>query len=88
VREIIEGIVRDEDGMGRLAAPAHNSNGGHKVICPFFDDVEWGGVSCSIPYDASCHSLHVSYLLLAGRNAVFTVRGRWGNGRNRFAYCP
>jgi len=68
--------------MGGLAAPAHDSNGGHKVVCPFLDDVKWGGVSCSVMYDALCHSLHVSYLFLAGWDAVFALRGRWGDGED------
>jgi len=73
--------------MGRLAAPAHDSNGRHKVVCPLLDDVKWGRVSCSIFYDTSCHSLHVSYLFLTGWDAVFAIRGRWGDGRDRFADC-
>jgi len=51
--------------VDRLTAPAHDSDGGHEVVCPFFDNIEWGGVSCSITYDASCHLLYITYLLLA-----------------------
>ena len=86
--EVVEGIIGDEDRVGRLAAPAHNSDGRHKMVCPFLDDVEWGGVSCSVTYDTPCHLLYVVYLLLAGWDTVFTFRGRWGNGRNGFADCP
>ena len=74
--------------MGRLAAPAHDSNGRHEVICPLLDDVKGDRVSCSILYNASCHPLHVSYLFLAGRDAVFAIRGRWRNGQDRLAYRP
>jgi len=65
VREVVEGIVRDEDRVSGLTTPAHDSDGGHKVVGPLFDDIKWGVVSCSVSYDTSCHSLHVSYLLLA-----------------------
>jgi len=34
--------------MGRLAAPTHDLDSRHKVVCPFFDDVKWGGVSRSV----------------------------------------
>jgi len=74
--------------VGRLAAPAHDSDGGHKVVCPLFDDVKWGGVCCVVTYDTSCHSLHVLYLLLARWDMVFALRGRWGNGGNGFMNCP
>ena len=68
--------------MSRLAAPAHDSDSRHKVVGPLFDDIKWGGVSCSVTYDAPCHSLHVAYLLLAGWDMVFAFGGRWGNGGN------
>jgi len=74
--------------VGWLAAPAHDSDSGHKVVCPLLDDVKWGGVSCSVSYDTSCHSLHVSYLFLAGWDAVFAIRGRWGNGGDGLADGP
>jgi len=74
--------------VGRLATPAHDSDSRHKVVCPFFDDVEWGGVCCSVAYDTLCHSLYVAYLLLAGWDAMFAFRGRWGNGRDGLADCP
>jgi len=74
--------------VGRLAAPAYDSDGGHEVVCPLLDDVKWSGVSCLISYDTLCHSLYVSYLLLAGWDAVFTIRGRWGDGQDRLAYSP
>jgi len=73
--------------MGGLAAPAHDPDGRHKVVRPLFDDAVMSGMSCPIPYDTSCHSLHVSYLLLAGRDAMFAIRGRWGNGRDRLSDC-
>jgi len=88
VREVVEGIVGDEDRVGRLAAPAHDSNSRHEMVCPLFDDVKGCMVSCSIPYDTSCHSLHVLYLFLAGRDAVFAIRGRWRDGQDRLTYCP
>ena len=88
VQEVVEGVVRDEDRVGRLTAPAHDSDGGHEMICPFLDDVKRGRMSCSILYDTLCHSLHVLYLLLARWDAVFAIRGRWGDGQDRLAYCP
>jgi len=71
-----------------LAASAYDSDGGHKMVSPLFDDVEWSVVSCTVFYNASCHSLHVLYLLLARWDAVFAVWGRWGDGRDGLAYCP
>jgi len=73
--------------VGRLTAPAHDSDGGQKVVCPLFDDVEWGGVSCSVTYDTSCQSLYIPYLLLARWDMVFALRGRWGNGGDGFVDC-
>jgi len=70
-----------------LTAPAHDSNGQHEVICPLPNDIKGGGVSCSVLYDASCHSLYILYFLLAGRDAVFAIRGRWGDGRDRLSDC-
>ena len=40
--------------MGRLAAPAHDSDGGHEMVSPLFDDIKRGGVGCSVTYDTSC----------------------------------
>jgi len=74
--------------VGRLATLAHDSDGGHKVVCPLFDDVKWGGVSCLVTYDTPCHSLYVLYLFLARWDMVFALRGRWGNGEDRFVDCP
>jgi len=74
--------------MGRLTAPAHDSDGGHEVVCPLLDNIKWGGVSCSVSYDTPCHSLHVSYLFLAGWDAMFAIGGRWGNGGDRLADGP
>ena len=84
VREVIEGVVRDEDRVSRLATPAHNSDSGHKVVSPLFDDIKWGGVSCLVSYDTLCQLLHITYLLLAGWDAVFAFRSRWGNRGNGF----
>ena len=70
--------------MSRLSTPAHDSDGRHKVVGPLFDDIEWGGVSCSVAYDASCQSLHVSYLFLARWDAVFALRSGWGNRGDGF----
>jgi len=74
--------------MGRLAAPAYDSDGGHEMVCPSLDDVKWGRVSCSVMYDTLCHLLYVAYLLLAGWDTVFAFRGRWGNGGNGFTDRP
>ena len=88
MQEVIEGVVRDKDGMCGLAAPAHDSNGGHEMVSPFFDNIKWGGVGCSVAYNALCHPLYVTYFFLAGRDAVFALRSRWGNGGNGFVNCP
>jgi len=88
VQEVIEGIIRDEDRVRRLTAPAHDSDGRHKVVSPLFNDIKWGGVSCSVLYDTSCHSLHALYLLLARWDAVFALGSGWGNRGNRFTDFP
>jgi len=62
--------------VGGLAAPTHDSNGGHEMVSPFFDDIKWGRVGCSVTYDAPCQSLYVMYFLLTGWDAMFTIRGR------------
>jgi len=74
--------------VSRLVASTHDSDSGHEVVRPFFDDVKGGGMSCSIPYDAPCQSLYVLYFFLAGCDAMFAIGGRWGNGRDGFAYRP
>jgi len=71
-----------------LAAPAHDSDSGHKVVCPFFDNIEWDGVGCSVAYDALCQLLYVAYLFLARWDAVFALRSGWGNGGDGFADRP
>jgi len=74
--------------MCGLATPAHDSDGGHKVVSPLLDDVEWDRVGCSIPYDTSCHSLYIAHFFLAGRDVVFAIRSGWGNRGNGFADRP
>jgi len=74
--------------MCGLAAPAHDSNGGHEMVSPFFDDIKWDGVGCSVTYDASCQSLYVAHFLLAGWGAVFAIRSGWGNRGDGFTDCP
>jgi len=74
--------------VGRLTAPAHDSDGGHEMVSPFFDDIKWGGVGCSVTYDTSCQSLYVAYFLLARWDAVFAIRSGWGNGGDGFMDCP
>ena len=88
VQEVVEGIVRDEDRVSRLTTPAHDSDGRNKVVSPLFDDIKWGGVSCSVSYDTSCHSLHILYLLLARWDVVFALGSRWGNRGNGFTDFP
>jgi len=88
MREVVEGVVGDENGMCGLAAPAHDSHGGHEVVSPFFDNIKWGGVGCSVTYDTSCHSLYVAHFLLAGQDAVFAIRSGWGNRGNGFMDRP
>ena len=74
--------------MCGLAAPAYDSDGRHEVVGPLFDNIKWGGVGCPIMYDASCQPLYITYFFLARRDAVFTLRSRWGNGGNGLADCP
>jgi len=74
--------------MCGLAAPAHDPDGGHEVVSPFFDNIKWGGVGCSVPYDASCHPLYITYFLLAGWDAVFALRSRWGDGGDGLTDFP
>ena len=85
MREVVKGIVRDEDRMSRLTTPAHDSDGRHKVVGPLFYDIKWGGVSCLVSYNTLCHSLHVSYLLLARWDVVFAFGSGWGDRGNGFA---
>jgi len=74
--------------MCGLAAPAHDPDGWHEVVGPFFDNIKWGGVGCLIAYDALCHSLYIVYFLLAGRDAVFALRSRWGDGGDGLTDFP
>jgi len=31
-----------------FATTTHDSDGGHKMVSPLLDDVEWGRVSCAV----------------------------------------
>ena len=43
--EVVKNIVSNKDGMCWLSTSAHDPDGGHEMISPFFDDVKWGGMS-------------------------------------------
>jgi len=58
------------------------------MVSPFFDDIKWGRVGCSVTYDASCQSLYITYFLLTGWDAVFAIRGGWGNRGDGLADRP
>jgi len=54
VREVVEYSIGDEDRVSWLSAPAHDSDGGHEVVGPLFNDVQWNGVGSAVSYDTSC----------------------------------
>ena len=43
--EVVESIVSDGDREGWFSASTHDPDGCHEVVSPFFDDIEWDGVS-------------------------------------------
>ena len=79
VREVVEGFISDGDRMHWFTATAHNSDGIHKVVSPVFDNVEWDRVSHAVTQDASCQFLHVAHLFFTWWDAMFVIRGRWGD---------
>jgi len=39
VQEVIKDVVADKDRVCGLATPTHDSDSGHEMVSPFFDDV-------------------------------------------------
>jgi len=79
VREVVKGLISNGDGMCWFTTMAYDSDGTHEVVSPIFDDIEWGRVSHAVMQDALCQLLHVAHLFFARWDAMFIIRGRWGD---------